>query len=253
MRALLIFLSLCIASMTYAQAEKQGGKQTLPAQPSSHDACPNQGPPPCSPATIIVAPSQAVNTTPNKKADGIDEKSEWEKWTAIGTGMLAIGTLGLAGIALWQRFDLKETAERQLRAYVSIRPDRSLAKVTLEDMHTTGFRFLIVNDGKTPAYNVRHEIAIGGWIDEPEFKDTEFPDNGSKFVLNPDAISEINISRKTAFSDTEKALIRDKKLKIYIWGEIRYLDAFNKPRWTKFRWRQDGNALHWTEEGNEAS
>lgn len=166
---------------------------------------------------------------------------------------LAVFTFLLGSAAIWQAVITRNTAKRQLRAYIGIRPDPSQALLTLEEIHSKGFKFHVVNDGKTPAYNVTHVIKMGGYEKEEVFENNDFPTKGSKFVLNPDTISDLKISRNAPFSEAEKKYILEGKIHIFIWGEIRYVDAFGFRRWTRFKWRQDGGALHWTDEGNEAN
>src|SRR5271154_2961068 len=107
--------------------------------------------------------------------------------TAIFTGVIALFTIGLFAIG-------GDASTRQLRAYVGITPDPDYPPPTLDELHTKGFRFHVINYGKTPAHNVIHEIAIGGWIEEPVFEENKRPIQGSKFVLHPGAHSEMKIA-----------------------------------------------------------
>jgi hypothetical protein len=224
-------LAFVIASSVWAQS-KDAGKQ------------PQQSADPC------------AQSCPASRPTAKEEEHEkpWEKTIAIWTIVLAFATIGLGGVALWQRYDLKGSGEKQLRAYVGITPDPAYPAPTLEEIHTEGFQFHIVNYGKTPAHNVVHEIAMGGWTeDNPILRESTKPEKGSRFVLHPGAHSEMKIARKTPFSQQELASIRSGELKIFVWGKIWYQDAFNQDRWTAFRWRQGGSALEWTEAGNDAT
>jgi hypothetical protein len=139
-----------------------------------------------------------------------------------------------------------------LRAYLWARPDTS-HRINFDELHTQGFKFIIANDGQTPAYGVRHVIRIGIYESQFEVEETAFPQSGSKFVLNPNAHSEMAITKDLPLSAEERKAIESEESSIYISGEIRYVDAFKYPRWTKFRMKFTGRRLIWCDEGNDAT
>ncbi len=169
--------------------------------------------------------------------------------------------LGFATLFLWWAtrnlvVDAKKTAERQLRAYIWARPHTKRIS-NLSELSKDGVTFIVINNGQTPAYNVSHVIGIGvfdrplkhGFPSEPGFGK-----RGSRFVLNPGMTSELGAALPIEISEEEKtSIIVDKSSAIYIWGEIRYDDAFERHQVTKFRMFSDGIGLHWCEEGNEAT
>lgn len=135
----------------------------------------------------------------------------------------------------------QDTAERELRAYVSI---AGVARVNDPgDVEGPGFAVLVdvKNDGKTPAYDVFQWAKI---------EVREFPLRerfGFHCVENP-SLSIIPTSGKTMAFPTfkrqltpleEQAIFENGKA-IYVYGEVAYRDIFGKGRLTQFRFRCNG-------------
>lgn len=172
---------------------------------------------------------------------------------AVITFLLAIFTALLWAATYRLVRDAKKTAERQLRAYVWARPHPQHKTSSIDEIHTTGFKFTFSNDGQTPAYSVRHVMGIGIFSDQSEVEELQFGEKGSRFVLNPGANSDMTIAKSNQISDTDKSAIASGKSRIYVWGEVRYTDAFGQDRWTKFRMMLQGRGLVWCDDGNEAT
>ncbi|GEM_PF-3989196 len=129
---------------------------------------------------------------------------------------------------------MRRSARQQLRGYVSAFPDfiRSFDEQTLAEIS-----FTTRNVGQTPAYDITHSSDIEV-LPQPLPPGYRFPeptgDRSTPTVLFPGR--DFNGTKRAArtFSVDEILRIRNDEARIYIWGEIRYRDAFNKKRWTRF-------------------
>jgi hypothetical protein len=152
---------------------------------------------------------------------------------------------------------MRETAERQLRAYVAL---DYMDLVSARDASYGGYeaQYVIRNSGETPAYDVR--LAMQCRVREypltaelPIVTDDQL---GPAAPLNPGG--EINrIVRDTeaaAKNDIHYGVMRDYTDAVYYFGLVTYRDAFGKNHRTKFRmyWyaRMDRPMPH--QAGNEA-
>jgi hypothetical protein len=127
----------------------------------------------------------------------------------------------------------EETAERQLRAYVHI----SRAAIKFEPPEIPEWHLEIKNFGQTPAYNVRQWTHI--WITERPLKEV-LPTPGSDFQMSssvlPPGNHEIMIWKKDPpIPAASLSLIGTAVGTVYIYGEIKYTDAFKKQRFTRYR------------------
>jgi hypothetical protein len=135
----------------------------------------------------------------------------------------------------------RETAERQLRAYVWLKA------VQLNDFllgHIPVVILEVRNSGQTPAYDL--EIGAGCFaMPYPLPPNTLFPPmnpgiNPTKMVLHPGSEPPFNAPARFSYTPgntlTEKqakALATD-KVRIYVFALVQYLDAFGKKRETRF-------------------
>jgi hypothetical protein len=151
------------------------------------------------------------------------------------TGILAFSTIGLwIATQLTLRHN-RETAERQLRAYVSVEPKgiRKLYPNKDAVLAHVGFH----NTGSIFAKNVRI------------FMDTKLSENGDEtgFPIDESSISGkvVIAPRATIFSgayksfpiieiDTRMAASTSGTVYLYVWGIVQYHDGFVGGRFTKF-------------------
>src|SRR5260221_10807252 len=152
MRQAIYTLICCFIALTAIQVQSTEEPKHNSKEPCTNP-CRNQGDPANPPITINISPTQTLSSGATEKHENKNDKSSWEKWTSIGTLILAFFTFALAGTALWQRFDTKKSSEKQLRAYVHIYPG-----LLWEQNERTAEMFearpMMKNNGQTPAYNV---------------------------------------------------------------------------------------------------
>jgi hypothetical protein len=192
----------------------------------------------------------------------------WERTTtdpvAFFTFWLAISTIGLgvSTILLWragenQKRLMADTAERQLRAYVNV----AGGKITFEQPDAPEWHLVVKNFGQTPAYDVRHWTHI--WITEYPLSvelpvpDPDFPMSNS--ILAPGNHEDMVWKKEPPIPANSLELIGTPAGTIFIYGEIRYVDAFGKHRLTRYRLIYGGQTpnrvgfLKPDREGNEAT
>jgi hypothetical protein len=145
------------------------------------------------------------------------------------------------------------TATRQLRAYLHLSADDGL----IADGHNgLDVSLTIKNVGKTPAFRLTYWMNVDCSVDHLR---TAFPAgtfHPSPMYLSPDANINIGTTWDTTWAKddlfnrgTDKSTVR-----VYIWGEVRYIDAFKIRRFVKFRFiiNRHGSGLVYCHEGNDA-
>jgi hypothetical protein len=171
-------------------------------------------------------------------------KTIWEKTTsdpiALFNLILAFSTVGLwvATISLYRAGE--RTARRQLRAYVLA--SSAKAKNFGSTKESFEARVIIRNSGKSPASDVVAWVGI---------QIGKFPDPGtlgrppsdlhvSKGVMGPGAKSVFTAIVDRPMLPSELERIRSGSVTVYIFGEIEYLDIFNRKQSSSFRFCYGG-------------
>jgi hypothetical protein len=127
----------------------------------------------------------------------------------------------------------EETAERQLRAYVHI----SRAGIKFDPPESPEWHLEIKNFGQTPAYEVSQWTHI--WITDRPLKEplpipaADF--KTAKSILAPGNHEIMQWTKEPPIPTASLPLIGTPVGTIYIYGEIKYVDAFKKQRFTKYR------------------
>lgn len=149
----------------------------------------------------------------------------------------AMAAWSASGVAEKTAQIMKETAERQLRAYVSAEARSLLSFDTRTPIRIT---VALQNAGQTPA----HKMQFAGSVvimDHPYKKGTTFDvsfeaeGDVSKTVLHPGKEFMAQAVAKHTVPDEAIVAIRSgTKYRLYAGGVVSYKDAFGKPRLTKF-------------------
>lgn len=184
----------------------------------------------------------------------------WWQFGAGGAGItLLIYTLYLTrnatNAAIEANRIARESAERQLRAYVFVKNSRRTRR---KDTDPWVIEAHIKNFGQTPAYHAsfRTVVEILDTNDEPTF---EFPipeKANVKLDLAPGHEQTIrkeipNLTDPTVWGDFKSGQVA-----VYFWGRIDFIDAFDAPRWIRFRLVNPGGYVlnfYNCREGNETS
>jgi hypothetical protein len=133
----------------------------------------------------------------------------------------------------------RDTAQRQLRAYlgVSLKTGPEIAANVAPRIF-----FIVKNYGATPARYIGHWAAttLSPHPSEPNF--SPHPLKEGEINLNPGAEEGINISFRE-LSELEARQIREDTARLYVYGELCYLDAFGERQTTAFRYMTGGQYL----------
>jgi len=155
--------------------------------------------------------------------------------TALFTAILAVFTILLAIYTGRLAKTARDTAERQLRAYVQV----EIEKIDFNDTSGVEVVLLAKNVGQTPAYFA----TVHSWVDIRPFP---HPKTGTFVGPNgqqQEAASIINggqaIRNKTGGArpltqDEGREIARGTSARLYVYGNVVYTDAFQKMRRTHF-------------------
>ena len=160
--------------------------------------------------------------------------------SAIATAVVAVFTIKLTGATKALKTETRATLEhlerssrQELRAYVNV----VSAVMTGHESTVPTAAIVMRNCGKTPAYNVRSWISM--WIAEYPLTETlTYPPHDfrtSSSILAPDGRETMFIRKSPPIAHEYVKELGTHTGTIYVYGEIRYRDAFGSDRWTKYR------------------
>jgi hypothetical protein len=132
----------------------------------------------------------------------------------------------IALVATWSL--MRRSTRQQMRAYVSGWPEFISS---FDESHWPLARYALKNVGQTPAHDLVHrsEIAVFLYPLPADFKLPAFTGRRSApIVLFPNVPILGNVSRGRYFTADELTGIRDRAMRVYIFGEIRYRDVFRR-------------------------
>jgi hypothetical protein len=160
---------------------------------------------------------------------------EHDRRTANATVILAFATLIIGLINLFQWIELRKSDELQLRAYVFARLMLDSNVVAGENY---GVTYLFSNDGKTPATDLKLFRQVGllpypfpvGYV-PPE---GELAGGGISLPPGANPTGTIRTAQPLSADDVVKATTAMSGFRLYLWGEITYVDVFGHSRWTRF-------------------
>jgi hypothetical protein len=155
----------------------------------------------------------------------------------------------------------RDTAERQLRAYLQFSPYVNNS-VWFNTVHLAEGRIYIKNSGQTPAYEVKTDVAMLPAAFPPPKTLPDFIPQVEPylFVIHPGEGYNIKMATNRHLTQDEvDQLIPGTNLRLYLYGEVRYRDAFGKDRYTRFRMMTerdvegDQSRFVFCDQGNEAT
>lgn len=167
-----------------------------------------------------------------KAADAAAD-SAWWAWVSglVGGGSL-LGVILALLLTFHSNWIARDTAKRQLRAYVSYQ------KLTLSEanMVTRNIQIEWINAGQTPALQ---SMAQADWRDFPEGlpKDFDFPlaitgDNSGPSTIGPG--QRIFCSSDRRFPQWLISRVAQKQTEVILWSAVEYVDVFGEPRRSEF-------------------
>jgi hypothetical protein len=213
---------------------------------------------------LIVAPIAIAKSPEDKYLEAQDraERYDADQW-AVRLGKVTIGVLIVQGLALLAQALLlratirqaDKTARRQLKAYVFV------AHHTLDPIFEgkeVNARILLRNFGQTPAY--RLTVAARGALGGQRFNEAQ-ADIGAAMpigTLGPGGEYHLTVSYPDGLSREQIAALTQGDKVLYVYGTVRYVDAFHEQRQMNFRVQTAGrfgvplNELISSREGNDS-
>jgi hypothetical protein len=186
---------------------------------------------------VIGAEPKTHDATPNNHENNQEKSPDW--WMiGLTLALIGVGLLQLAAfiVQAWRLVQtihvMKETAERQLRAYVSIKQFGISPMIDTQTNALTGWELRLVwqNTGATPTRDMLSHVSIRFEIDE--IQDAfRFPDTwiiGRKQVYVPVYLAPNStfISDITAFSVAQLQEVRTGQKTLHLYGWADYNDVF---------------------------
>jgi hypothetical protein len=208
--------------------------------------------------SIQTEKSNEVKDTSHKAETHTDEKlkidreianytgqlADFTKWLVIVTAILAGITAGLIYVGVRQELHLRDTARKELRAYLTI-ADGSLYFLPNDVLRA---EIKMVNSGKTPAHEVTP--AIYGECRDPinnEIFETVSPMR-HKQPIAPGSHWTVGYEFGI-FSEEQKRELLERKKLVFVWGRITFKDIFGKEQEINFRFRNVVTEIVPTKEG----
>jgi len=134
---------------------------------------------------------------------------------------------------------MRWAARRQLRAYIFLDPAKEFTFVRRPSTTATmEVEIHVKNLGATPAHDVIGEswVTLDVWPMPADFSFTGPLDDGprSPDVIPPGGRSHFHTGSSRPLTAEEFAAVQSGALRVYIYGAIRYKDAFDRHHWTNF-------------------
>jgi hypothetical protein len=226
---------------------KQAEKNAVP-QNSGTDPADDQRGTESTPLMVKLLNTGKSHEETTQESQRVEKENNTDWWTVrLAIAAVGIGTLQLFAF-IWQAIVLgmtievsRDTARRQLRAYVAGIPDFMFA---FSDSSLPRTRFKLHNSGTTPAHRLRHrtEIEI---LPNPVEAGMSLPAPSGNFsdpmVLFPNTNFTGNKTRAKVFDTGEISRIRNGTASIYVYGEIEYFDIFENRQTSSFCFRLEAD------------
>jgi hypothetical protein len=260
---ILILLGLSINSVSHAEIPKALPDPSLSNPVLSHDKPQpahqqNQGNADQrdarnSPMFAEITPTQKTQEEAAEAKKERERKAATEYRTEITTWVVATATLIQAIALIWTIIVMRQTAQRQLRAYLHVTAPDLLVTQNNDCIQIT---LSVKNTGATPAFGLTHWLNVECNTDKLRTSFPPRPFDTTPLYLPPSVDIHLATNWHTMWR-TDLLFNRGDDIHeyVYVWGEIRYTDAFYIGRYVKFRIiiNSEGNSLEYCQEGNEAN
>jgi hypothetical protein len=174
----------------------------------------------------------------------------WTTKKAVADGEKAVETANAAVVAANRHADesanlvavTRDTAERQLRAYVMV---ESAVVKNIQEMGEPSILVTIRNFGQTPAYDATFWFGPGWDRYPPSVEPPPFPSEAHlvRHPIGPGGRTEMNMILPMRLTARHITGLNDREVAIYATGQVRYQDVFDKSRMTEFRLCANGPTI----------
>lgn len=172
-------------------------------------------------------PNEAEQNSCESNADWQRKHYQVQKWIAIGGG------LGLI-VLIMQWCQMRTALQTDQRAWVTVSSAKLLKPLAVSEEPLV--EITIANSGKSPARNVKILGVVAPAAETPDKGSVDFGDarNYPSAVLGPGAPPIPVTVTRPPLGETEELAIRSNANALYVWGEIRYADIFDRNQTTGF-------------------
>lgn len=201
---------------------------------------------------------QAANEAREKEDSATNERVL--RWANVVIAGFTIVLAFISGLMWWTG---RDAARRQLRAYVHV----ELVEAYCAPGGNTVIRVILRNSGQTPAYDMTAWVgtAVEDYGLKKPLADPHPSMTLSRGILPSNSVTPFSLT--VIHGQIDEGTISDIEMRqkaLYAYGEIRYTDAFKRPRITKYRFfligklrREDGEPVPMSpyedDEGNKAT
>jgi hypothetical protein len=246
-----LVLILVLAAMPSSAERLKHGQKDNPAQNEQQPKSDQRG---TEKSPLIV---KLLNTSKNAQQAAADTEEikrhdQVERWTLRIYGLLAAIALFQLVAFIWQAISLKRTiavtreiGERQLRAYITVSPGSIIEQDEEKGRRHFELHPVLRNTGQTPAYDVQYtaRVEIQSY---PLPEDFAYPvpaigNYASVSCLGAQNVSFGVIGAEATYGAVELAAVRAAAAvsgaairRLWLWGTVRYTDAFKEKRYTNF-------------------
>jgi hypothetical protein len=184
-------------------------------------------------------------TLMKRQADTMDQQAADARKSGADAAVVAVGTLKAievqATLMQSQETLLRDTAQRQLRAYICV--DAAMLKFTgTGDNESFEVQVDIKNSGQTPAYDLHLWAHV--WVEQYPLK-VDLPEPPQDFRMSSSIIAPggktIMVSGPGQSIHAPIVTLGNPSRTVYAYGKICYRDAFGKNRTTRYRFFYGGN------------
>lgn len=191
-----------------------------------------------------------------KAADAADRSAWWAAFAGWFGGLGFLGVLAAVGMAFHSNWIARDTAKRQLRAYVTV---DDCTMTVMDAGQGCLLQVVLKNCGQTPAFNLRlYGESFADKYPIPEIKRVKEMHANYGTVVGPGQ-STTTVQRLTGDMQRGFADVASGEIGFYIQGVCEYADIFGKVQRTTFRYVHGGRPaeagpfMHAAESGNDAT
>jgi hypothetical protein len=194
--------------------------------------------------------SNQAHESPQNEATKISAEeriADYTLWLTWLTAILAGSTVGLWGVTYFTLRHGRETAERQLRAYVSVKTVLFFRpNIDDGDNQEWPIHLVFQNAGQTPAYALvikAERCLVPQQPIDKIFALSDSAESSPPCIMAPDGRHTMQLGGiepgHASFLNAQRA-----GTYCYVWGRVDYIDTFGRKHFTEFQMWQNFSAIH---------
>ncbi|MEO6040824.1 MAG: hypothetical protein ABIP41_02890 [Croceibacterium sp.] len=177
-----------------------------------------------------------------KAADAAANSAWWAGFSGWFSGLSFLGVIAAIGLAFHSNWIARDTAKRELRAYVSIN-GVEIGPANGANPHKLQATANFKNTGQTPAIDLEASlwiaVAAGSFLEQMPVVEHPIEGSPSKTVLGAGLEQQISHITEITGHTSGETLTGD--FTILVHGVIKYRDIFGTGQETRFQWYHNTN------------